>query len=102
MDDQPNRGGAPQSKQDIDPEPKGSILPIAIAGGAMAVCCLGSLLIVSGAGGFAAWLGGIDPLLAVGIAVAIGAAIILFRRMRKSALTETEPVPPTKALKGDQ
>ncbi len=84
----------------MDKEPKGSILPIAIAGGAMAVCCLGSLLIVSGAGGFAAWLGGIDPLLAAGIAVATGAVIVLFRRARKSASGKTKHLATT-AMKGD-
>ncbi len=85
----------------MDEEPKAGLLPIAIAGGAMLACCLGPILFVSGAFGFAAWLGGIDPLLAAGIAVAIGGAIVLFRGARKSASPKTEHAPPT-ALKGDQ
>jgi hypothetical protein len=86
----------------MDKEPKESVLPIAIAGGAMLVCCLGSLLLVSGGSGLVAWLGGFDPLLAVGVAVAICAVIVVFRRMRKSStLTKTERTP-TSAFKGDQ
>ena len=86
----------------MDKEPKESFLPIAIAGGAMLACCLGTLLLVSGGSGLVAWLGGFDPLLAVGVAVAICAVIVVFRRMRKSStLTKTERTP-TSALKGDQ
>lgn len=84
----------------MDKEPKGSVLPVAVAGGAMVVCCLVSILSVSGASGFAAWLGGIAPLLAAGIAVAIGTVIVLFRRARKTASSKTKHVPTT-ALKGD-
>lgn len=86
----------------MEREPKESFLPLAIAGGAMLACCLGPVLLVSGASGLAAWLGGIDPLLAVGIAGAIFIVIVLFRRKRRSsALIETERAPTT-ALKGDQ
>ncbi len=73
----------------MDKEPKQGFLPVAVAGGAMVICCLVPLLLVSGASGLTAWLGGIDPLLAVGIAVAIFAAIMLFRRMRNPASTGT-------------
>ena len=85
----------------MDQDPKSGKLPFAIAGGAMLVCCLGSVLIVSGASGLTAWLSGIDPFLAVGVAVAIFVAIVLFRRMRKSASTETQHAPPP-ASKGDK
>ncbi len=85
----------------MDKKPKESVLPVAVAGGAMLVCCLGSILLVSGASGFAAWLGGITPLLAAGIAVAIGGVIILILRARKTAATKTEHVR-TAELKGDQ
>ena len=85
----------------MDKEPKESFLPIAIAGGAMLVCCLGTLLLVSGGSGLVAWLGGFDPLLAAVIAVAIGAGIVLFRRRRKTVLTETDRTPTT-SPKGDQ
>lgn len=82
--------------------PKESFLPIAIAGGAMVACCLGPVLLVSGASGLTAWLGGVDTLLAAGIAGAIFVVIVLFRRKRRSsALTETERAPTT-ALKGDR
>lgn len=84
----------------MDKEPKGSVLPIVMAGGAMLVCCFVSILVSVGVSGFAAWLGGIDPLLAAGIAVATGAVIVLFRRARKSASGKTKHVPTT-ALKGD-
>lgn len=82
--------------------PKSNILPMAIAGGAMLACCLGSALIVSGASGLIiAWLGGIDPLLAVGVAVAIFVLILLIRSMRKSASTKTQHTSPP-AWKGDK
>ncbi len=84
----------------MDKEPKESTLPLAIAGGAMLVCCLGTVFILSGAAGITAWFGGIDPLLAVGVAVAVFAAIVLFRRMRKSASAKTQNEPPP-AAKGD-
>lgn len=86
----------------MERKPKESILPVAIAGGAMVVCCLAPALLVSGASGLAAWLGGIDPLLAVAFAVAMGAAVVLFRRMRQSALTGLKRSPPTTVSKGDQ
>ena len=85
----------------MDREPKQGLLPFAIAGGAMLVCCLGSVLIVSGASGLTAWLSGIDPLLAVGVAGAIFVAIVLFRRLRKSASMEGQHAPPP-ASKGDK
>lgn len=85
----------------VDREPKQGLLPFAIAGGAMLVCCLGSVLVVSGASGLTAWLSGFDPLLAVGVAGAIFVAIVLFRRMRNSASTETQHAPPP-ASKGDK
>ena len=85
----------------MDQEPKSGLLPAVIGGGAMLVCCLGTVFVVSGGSGLLAWLGGIDPLLVVGIAVVIFAAIILFRRMRKSVSTETQHVPPP-AAKGDK
>ncbi len=69
--------------------------------GAMFVCCLGTVLLVSGGSGLVVWLGGFDPLLAVGIAVAIFALIVVFRRLRKPSSTETIRAPTT-ALKGDQ
>ncbi len=85
----------------MDQDPKSGKLPFAIAGGAMLVCCLGSVLIVSGASGLTAWLSGIDPLLAVGVAGAIFVAMVLFRRMRKSASMEGQHAPPP-APKGDK
>ena len=104
MIDKQNSGGASRSNQDLDRQPKESTLPVtAVIGavGAMLVCCLAPVLLISGASGFAAWFGGIDPLLAAGIAVAIFALVVVFRRMRKTALTETERAP-TSVLKGDQ
>lgn len=95
------RGGASSASRDKDKEPKEGFLPIAIVGGAMLVCCFALVLLVSGASGIAAWFGGIDPLLAAGIAVAFGAVFVLFRRARKSTLTETDGAPTT-ALKGDR
>ncbi len=86
----------------MEREPKESVLPIVIAGGAMVVCCLAPVLFVSGASGLTAWLGGIDPLLAVAIAVAMGAEVVLFRRMRKLTSTRLERSLPTTVLKGDQ
>ena len=85
----------------MEQEPKGGLLPLVILVGAGMLCCLGPVLFVSGASGLAAWLGGIDPLLAVGIAVAICALIVLFRRARKSIFTEAERESPP-ALRGDQ
>jgi hypothetical protein len=82
-------------------KPKESFLPIAIAGGAMLVCCLAPVLLVAGGSGLVAWLGGFDPLFAAGVAVAIGAGIVLFRRRRNTVLTENERAP-RRALKGDQ
>ena len=85
----------------MDREPKQGLLPFTIAGGAMLACCLGLVLIVSGGSGLTAWLSGIDPLLAVGVAGAVFVAIVLFRRTRKSASTETQHGPPP-AAKGDK
>ena len=86
----------------MDKKPKESFLPIAIAGGAMLVCCLAPVLFVSGASGLAAWLGGIDPLLAAGMAVAICAVIVVFRRMRRSSVLTKTARKLTPASKGDR
>ena len=104
MGDKQNRGGASRSNQDLDREPEESTLPVTAAigvVGAMFVCCLGTVLLVSGGSGLVAWLGGFDPLLAVGIAVAIFALVVVFRRLQKTTLTETERAPRS-VLKGDQ
>ena len=72
----------------MDRDPKESLLPFAIGGGTLLVCCLGPVLLVSGGAGLPAWIGGIDPVLATGTAVAVFAAAVVFRRIRKSAPTE--------------
>ena len=86
----------------MDREPKGSLLPFAIGGGALLVCCLGPVLLASGGAGLTAWIGGIDPLLAAGIAMAVLAAAVVFRRIRKSTPTEVRRVPRTHPSKGIQ
>jgi hypothetical protein len=86
----------------MDRKPKNNFLPVAIAGGAMLVCCLAPVLLISGGAGLAAWFGGIDPLLAAGIAVAAGIGIVLFLRMQKSASAETQRRPSTTSLKEDR
>lgn len=87
----------------MDREPEGSLLPFAIGGGVLLVCCLGPVLFVSSGAGLTAWIGGIDPLLAAGIAMAVfAAAAVVFRRIRKTAPTEARRVPRTHPSKGIQ
>lgn len=86
----------------MDREPKGSLLPFALGGGALLVCCLGPVLLASGGAGLAAWIGGIDPLLAAGIAMLVFAAAVVFRRIRKTVSTETRRVPAAHTPKGIQ
>ena len=80
----------------MDQEPKENILPFAVGGGVLLVCC------ASGGAGLAAWIGGIDPLLAAGIAVAAFAAAIIFRRMRIAARADTAHSAATYTPKGIQ
>lgn len=84
----------------MDQEPKGSRLPFAIGGGALLVCCLGPVLLASGGAGLTAWIGGIDPLIAAGVAMAVFAAAVVFRRTRTAARTEVRRSAETHAPKG--
>ena len=86
----------------MDQEPKENILAFAVGGGVLLVCCLGPVLLASGGAGLAAWIGGIDPLLAAGIAVAAFAAAIIFRRMRIAARADTAHSAATYTPKGIQ
>ena len=86
----------------MDREPKGSLLPFAIGGGVLLVCCLGPVLLVSGGAGLAAWIGGIDPVLAAGIAVAVFAAAVIFRWIQKTTPIEARRAPATHTPKGIQ
>lgn len=81
-------------------EPKESILPFALGGGVLLVCCLGSVLLASGGAGLTAWTGGIAPLLAIGIAVAVLAAAIIFRRVRVAVRAEAKHSAATHTPKG--
>jgi len=102
MDDKSTRGEAPGRGQDTDRIPKESILPIAIAGGAMLVCCLGPVLFVSGAAWFTGWLSGIDALGALAIAVAVGGAVFVLRRRRQASSGDDRPSAATQAIGEDR
>ncbi len=71
-------------------DPKSGNLPIAIAAVAMAVCCLGTVFIVSGGSGMLAWLGGFDPFTAVAMAVVVAIAVFYVRRRRRLRATTKE------------
>ncbi len=75
----------------MEQDPKSGNWPIAIAGGAMAICCLGTVFIVSGGSGLLAWLGGFDPFTAVAMAVVVAIAVFYVRRRRLRATTKVDP-----------
>ncbi len=75
----------------MEQDPKSGNLPIAIAGGAMAICCLGTVFIVSGGSGMLAWLGGFDPFIAVAMAAVVAIAVFYVRRRRLRATTKEDP-----------
>ncbi len=84
-------------------DPKSGNLPIAIVGGAMAVCCLGTVFIVSGGSGTSAWLGGFDPFTAVAMAVVVAIAVFYVRRRRLRATTKEDPqIQQSQTFKEDQ
>ena len=64
----------------MDKKQKESGRPMAIAIGAHLVCCVGLVLFATGAISFTGWLGGFDALGVLGIAVAVGAVVLLLRR----------------------
>ncbi len=72
-------------------DPKSGNLPIAIAAVAMAICCLGTVFIISGGSGMLAWLGGFDPFTAVAMAAVVAIAVFYVRRRRLGANTKQEP-----------
>ncbi len=71
------------------PEKNGG-LPPALLIVPVALCCLGPLFVIWAIGsGFFAWFAGVNPTLAVAIALSVGGgAIYLVQRRRKSALQE--------------
>jgi hypothetical protein len=66
----------------VDEEPKFRSWPIAVAGGAMLLCCLAPVLLASGATWLTGWLGGIEPMSAFAIAIAVGITVLVVRRWR--------------------
>ncbi len=87
----------------VDREPKQGWLPAVIAGGAMVVCCLGLVLVVSGGSGLTAWLGGINPFNAAAIAIVVGIAVLYVRRRRLRGITKEDPdIQQSQTLKEDK
>ena len=60
--------------------PQGNILPFAIGGSFLLVCCLGPAFLASGGVGLFAWIGGIDGMLSIALTMAAFATIVVFKR----------------------
>ncbi len=86
----------------MDQNPKSGKLPFAIAGGAMVVCCLGTVFILSGGSGLLAWLGGIDPFSAVAMAAVVGIAGLYVRRRLRGTTKEDPDIQQSQTFKEDQ
>ncbi len=73
-----------------EPEKNGGLSPALLIAPAVALCCFGPLFVVWAIGsGFFAWFAGVNPVLAVAIALSVGgAAIYLVRSRRKSGLRQ--------------
>lgn len=85
----------------MDREPKPRTLPIAVAGGAMVVCCLAPILFASGAAGLFGWISGVDALSALAVAVAVGAAVVFLRRRQRAMRADDSP-PVSQTLREDR
>tara|TARA_R110000868_G_scaffold198069_1_gene444327 strand:+ start:6644 stop:6910 length:267 start_codon:yes stop_codon:yes gene_type:complete len=78
--------------------PQGNILPFAIGGSFLLVCCLGPAFLASGGVGLFAWIGGIDGMLSIALTMAAFATIVVFRRIGKTTSDDARSTPKTNTL----
>lgn len=67
----------------------------------VALCCLGPALFGAALGGAIGWLGGLDPVYALGAAIVAGFAIYSFMRRRSAHSHENAPVRHATHREGD-
>ena len=78
--------------------PQESILPFAIGGSFLLVCCLGPALLASGGVGLFAWIGSIDGMLPIALTMAAFASIEVFRRIGKTTSDDARYIPKSNTL----